>query len=86
VRKKAKKRPGRPSAAGGRVKLTTTLAPATVKWLRVMGSNSVARAIEDLMQSELRRAGDFWEKLAKVKGSWDESMAIKPDNQPREQT
>jgi hypothetical protein len=74
VRKKAKKRPGRPSAVGGRVKLTTTLAPATVNWLRTIGVGSISGAIEDLVSDEIDRHPEEWEQHAKDHGWWDESM------------
>jgi hypothetical protein len=74
-----KRKRGRPKLDVRRVKLTTTLSPATIKWLKVFGISSISKAIEDLVKSELRRNGEFWEKLAKVKGSWDESMEREPD-------
>lgn len=74
-RKTTKKRPGRPSAAEGRQKLTTTLSPVTVKWLFVMGTANISRAIEAFVSDELHKARDFWEQQAKDHGWWDESMA-----------
>ena len=73
-RKAAKKRPGRPSAVEGRVKLTTTVSPVTKKWLFVMGVGSIARAIEAFVSDELDKEGEFWEDSAKDHGWWDESM------------
>ncbi len=73
--KATKKRPGRPSAAGGRQKLTTTLSPVTIKWLFVMGTGNISRAIEAYVSDELNKARDFWEQQAKDHGWWDESMA-----------
>lgn len=84
MKRKIKKRPGRHSAVGGRVKLTTTLAPATVKWLRVLGVGNIARAIEGLVEYELSIKGEFWEDTAKEHGWWDASMKLpkqKPVNQ-----
>ncbi len=78
ARKVAKKRPGRPSAAEGRQKLTTTLSPVTVKWLFVMGVGSISRAIEAFVSDELDKDGEFWEQSAKDNGWWDESMKRRP--------
>lgn len=39
MRKKAKKRPGRPSAAEGRVKFTTTLPPQTIIDLGILAAD-----------------------------------------------
>lgn len=82
LKRKAKKRAGRPAL--GRVKFTTTLAPATVKWLHVFGLGNSSKAIEDFVSDELAEHGDFWKDTAKNHGWWDESMKLprqKPDNQ-----
>lgn len=81
MKRKAKKRPGRPSAAGGREKLTTTLSPVTIKWLRAMGTGSISRAIESFVSDELQHSRDFWEQAAKDNGYWDESMKRRAVNQ-----
>jgi hypothetical protein len=87
VKKKAKKRPGRPAAAGGREKLTTTLSPVTILWLRAMGTGSISRAIESFVTQELAKGRDFWEQAAKDNGYWDESMKKRhPVNQRGERS
>lgn len=54
VKKKAKKRPGRPSAAGGRVKFTTTLPPDVLKWLREFDEDgNVSAAITVLVRAKM---------------------------------
>lgn len=83
-RKAAKKSPGRPSAVEGRQKLTTTLSPLTIKWLFVMGTGNISRAIELFVSDELQKAREFWEQQAKDHGWWDESMKKRAHNQTAE--
>lgn len=53
-RKAAKKRPGRPSAVGGRVKFTTTLPPDVLKWLREFTPDgNVSAAITALVRAKM---------------------------------
>lgn len=53
-RKAIKKRPGRPSAAGGRVKFTTTLPPDVLKWLREFDEDgNVSAAITTLVRAKM---------------------------------
>jgi hypothetical protein len=53
VKKKAKKRPGRPSAAGGRVKFTTTLPADIVESLREIGGGNASQAIIMLVKATM---------------------------------
>lgn len=53
MRKKAKKRPGRPSAAGGRVKFTTTLPAHIVEVLRRIGRGNASQAIIVLVEAAI---------------------------------
>lgn len=50
-RKSAKKRPGRPSAVGGRVKFTTTLPADVVEALREIGGGNASQAIIMLVRA-----------------------------------
>jgi hypothetical protein len=82
VKRKAKKSAGRPALS--REKLTTTLSPVTIKWLRVIGVGSISGAIEAFVSDEIAKNGEFWEQSAKDHGWWDESMKrkpVRPDNQ-----
>ena len=53
MKRKAKKRPGRPSAAGGRVKFTTTLPADIVEALREIGSGNASQAIIMLVRAAM---------------------------------
>lgn len=52
-RKAIKKRPGRPSAVGGRQKLTTTLPPDVIKWLHEYGDGNISGAITALVRAKM---------------------------------
>jgi hypothetical protein len=53
VKRKAKKRPGRPSAAEGRVKFTTTLPVDVVEALKQIGGGNASQAIITLVRAAM---------------------------------
>lgn len=56
MKRKAKKRAGRPALEGGRVKFTTTLPADTIMYLRNLGGNNVSRAIIELVDEHRARS------------------------------
>jgi len=62
VKRKAKKRPGRPSAAEGRVKFTTTLPPETIVDMKILtveaGHSSMSQLIVQLVKAAMERRSD----------------------------
>lgn len=59
MKRKAKKRPGRPSAAGGRVKFTTTLPPETLADMNILtveaGYSGMSQLIVQLVKAAMER-------------------------------